>query len=63
MPESNPLYRTENPNDPNTYRWTVAKKVNRIIYTFQEEDGVFVVRIRHVKELPRNVTTALNEEE
>lgn len=62
-PESHPPYRPENPNYKNTYRWVVAKKVHRIIYTFQEEDGVYVVRVRHIKELSRNVANALVEEE
>lgn len=63
MPERHPIYESENNDDSLTYRWVVAKKTHRIIYTFEEEEGVIVVRVRHVRELSRNVAIALLEEE
>ncbi len=63
MPEAHPPYTPNNPGDKNLYRWVAAKKIHRIIYTFQEEGGVYVVRVRHIKELSWNVANALVEEE
>lgn len=63
MPEAHPPYTFTHPDDKNVYRWVVAKKTHRIIYTFREEFGVIVVRIRHVKELGEHVALALLEEE
>jgi len=63
MPERHPIYRVDSANNSQTYRWVVAKKVHRIIYTFEEEEGVTVIRVRYVGELAGNVAIALLEEE
>lgn len=63
FPESHPVYfKSEGPRNL-VYRYVVAKKVHRIVFTVLIEDlHVIVSRITHVKAAKENIIRSLEEE-
>ena len=62
FPEAHPIYHTSESRKI-TYRYIIAKKVHRIIFTVKVERLLVIVsRITHVKMLKRQITDRLEEE-